>query len=88
MKRGAIDPVTGQSIPAKKTNEHFPRKYLPRIMCLDCPGKLYTPGPGESVEDFEIHLKVRLHRDKVDARLAKEIAELELLYRTAGKYVD
>ena len=76
--RGSIDPVTGQPIP---TND-FPHKYLPRIMCLDCPGKLHTPGPGGSVKNFEMHLKDRLHRDKVDARLAEEITELELLYRT------
>ncbi|EIW79899.1 hypothetical protein CONPUDRAFT_37131, partial [Coniophora puteana RWD-64-598 SS2] len=24
-----------------------------RIKCLDCPGKLYTPGPGDSLSNFE-----------------------------------
>ena len=24
-----------------------------RVRCLDCPGKLYTPGPGESLNNFE-----------------------------------
>lgn len=45
--------------------------YLPRIRCHDCPGKLYTPGPGMTVENFEVHLKNRLHREKVDARAAR-----------------
>lgn len=41
-----------------------------RIKCLDCPGKLYTPGPEESLTNFEIHLKNRQHRANVTARLA------------------
>ena len=72
MKHSAIDPATGLPTPANESNRHFPHKYLPRIKCLDCPGKLYTPGPGESVENFEVHLKIRKHREEVEARLAKE----------------
>ncbi|TDL14318.1 SNF5-domain-containing protein, partial [Rickenella mellea] len=40
-----------------------------RIKCLDCPGKLYTPGPGETLNNFEVHLKNRQHRHKVSARV-------------------
>ncbi|EJD02050.1 SNF5-domain-containing protein [Fomitiporia mediterranea MF3/22] len=40
-----------------------------RVKCLDCPGKLYTPGPGESLSNFEVHLKNRQHRAKVHGRL-------------------
>ncbi|KAM5536841.1 hypothetical protein V8D89_009559 [Ganoderma adspersum] len=40
-----------------------------RIKCADCPGKHYTPGPGESLTNFEVHLKNRQHRSKVNARL-------------------
>lgn len=40
-----------------------------RIKCLDCPGKMYTPGPGLSVENFEKHLKNRQHKQKVGIRL-------------------
>lgn len=29
----------------------------------------YTPGPGESLQNFEVHLKNRQHRQKVNARL-------------------
>lgn len=40
-----------------------------RIKCLDCPGKLYTPGPGETLQNYEVHLRNRQHRQKVNARL-------------------
>jgi len=43
--------------------------YLPRIRCHDCPGKLYTPGPLMTIENFEVHLKNRAHRDRVAARI-------------------
>ncbi|KAF4612776.1 hypothetical protein D9613_011708 [Agrocybe pediades] len=41
-----------------------------RIKCLDCPGKLYTPGPGETLSNYDVHLKNRLHRQRVNDRLA------------------
>ncbi|MCJ1478132.1 SWI/SNF chromatin-remodeling complex subunit [Lambiella insularis] len=44
--------------------------YYPRIRCRDCPGKLYTPGPQLTVENFEVHLKNRHHRDRVTRRLS------------------
>ncbi|KAJ3551105.1 hypothetical protein NM688_g4928 [Phlebia brevispora] len=40
-----------------------------RVKCLDCPGKLYTPGPGETLTNYEVHLKNRQHRQKVNNRL-------------------
>ncbi|WFD24701.1 SWI/SNF chromatin-remodeling complex subunit [Malassezia equina] len=40
-----------------------------RIRCFDCPGKVYKPGPGESLANFEIHLKNRSHRAAVAKRL-------------------
>lgn len=40
-----------------------------RVRCLDCPGKLYTPGPGESLTNFEIHLRNRHHRANVNRRV-------------------
>lgn len=42
--------------------------YYPRIKSLDCPGKLYTPGPGIIVNNFETHLKNRCHREKAEQR--------------------
>ena len=43
--------------------------YYPRIKCLDCPGILFLPGRGGTVDDLETHLKHRLHREKVDRRM-------------------
>jgi SWI/SNF-related matrix-associated actin-dependent regulator of chromatin subfamily B protein 1 len=40
-----------------------------RIKCQDCPGKLYTPGPGETLSNYEVHLKNRTHRQRVNERL-------------------
>lgn len=42
-----------------------------RIRCLDCPGKVYKPGPGESLTNFEIHLKNKSHRAAVARRLGE-----------------
>ncbi|KAJ3035715.1 SWI/SNF chromatin-remodeling complex subunit [Rhizophlyctis rosea] len=39
-----------------------------RIKCLDCPGKLYQPGPDETLGNFEVHLRNRTHRATVNAR--------------------
>ncbi|KAJ5239212.1 hypothetical protein N7468_003831 [Penicillium chermesinum] len=47
-------------------------QYLPRIRCLDCPGKLYTPGPGMTVDNFEVHLRNRQHKERVDERVARQ----------------
>ncbi len=73
MRFAILDATTNQML-----QEHFPSdqplpsntkpKWLPRIRCNDCPGKLYTPGPGTTVENFEVHLKNRLHRVQVDKR--------------------
>ncbi|SCV68409.1 BQ2448_530 [Microbotryum intermedium] len=40
-----------------------------RIRCLDCPGKLYNVGPGETLDNFSVHFKNRVHRGNVEARL-------------------
>ncbi|KAJ3993385.1 hypothetical protein F5050DRAFT_723799 [Lentinula boryana] len=42
-----------------------------RIKCVDCPGKLYKPGPGETLANFEVHLKNRQHRQRVDDRIGR-----------------
>ncbi|EEB97402.1 hypothetical protein MPER_03286 [Moniliophthora perniciosa FA553] len=43
-----------------------------RIKCIDCPGKLYKIGPGETLSNFDIHLKNRQHRQRVNERLAND----------------
>ncbi|KAJ7496936.1 hypothetical protein FB451DRAFT_1019113 [Mycena latifolia] len=40
-----------------------------RIKCLDCPGKVYITGPGETLSNYELHLKNRLHRQRVNDRM-------------------
>jgi SWI/SNF-related matrix-associated actin-dependent regulator of chromatin subfamily B protein 1 len=45
--------------------------WLPRIRCRDCPGKSYTAGPETTVTNFEVHLKNKVHRERVVARLGK-----------------
>ncbi|KAG8815945.1 SWI/SNF chromatin-remodeling complex subunit, partial [Serendipita sp. 399] len=39
-----------------------------RVKCSDCPQKLYKPGPGESLENFEVHLKNRQHLLRIAQR--------------------
>ncbi|CAK7267296.1 SWI/SNF chromatin-remodeling complex subunit [Sporothrix epigloea] len=67
-----------QLVPAPHANEpmeNYRFWYLPRIRCHDCPGKLYTPGPETTVGNFEVHLKNRFHREKVELRLARDAAK-------------
>ncbi|KAK4123162.1 SNF5-like protein [Parathielavia appendiculata] len=45
--------------------------WLPRIKCLDCPGKSYTAGPETTVQNFEVHVKNRTHRERVMARVKR-----------------
>lgn len=43
-------------------------QWLPRIKCNDCPGKLYQAGPGTTVDNFEIHLRNRTHKERREGR--------------------
>ncbi|KAJ7072654.1 SNF5-domain-containing protein [Mycena amicta] len=40
-----------------------------RIKCLDCPGKVYITGPDQTLSNYELHLKNRLHRQRVNERM-------------------
>ncbi|KAK5137193.1 hypothetical protein LTR08_000698 [Meristemomyces frigidus] len=44
-------------------------QFMPRIRCHDCPTKLYTALPESVIDDFEVHLRNRKHRDTVQTRL-------------------
>jgi SWI/SNF-related matrix-associated actin-dependent regulator of chromatin subfamily B protein 1 len=46
--------------------------YSPRLRCNDCPGKLYTALPGSVEGDFEVHLRNRNHRERVEKRMREE----------------
>jgi len=73
MRHSAVNIQTDAPCPAPaagQPTDHIKWMYLPRIRCHDCPGKLYTPGPGTTVEGFEVHLKNKQHREKVAARVA------------------
>ncbi|KAF6807303.1 swi-snf complex subunit [Colletotrichum sojae] len=75
MKYSAVNPETEMPVPVPQGTqppEGVRWMFLPRIRCLDCPGKLYTPGPDTTAGNFEVHLKNKLHRSKVDLREGKD----------------
>ena len=82
MRYSPVDIRTETPVSAPPAGQPTPPNikymYLPRIRCHDCPGKLYTPGPGMTVENFEVHLKNRVHREKVDARIVREAGGSEV----------
>lgn len=59
MRQTAYD-VADQQVTQAGAGVKF--RWMPRIRCHDCPGKLYTPGPDKTVENFLMHLKNRGHR--------------------------
>ena len=77
MRYNIIDQSTGQTVKVDQLKSNAPlpdtykAQYLPRIRCIDCPGKLYTAGPGLTVENFEVHLKNRLHKTNVERRTGR-----------------
>ncbi|KAB8077055.1 hypothetical protein BDV29DRAFT_154139 [Aspergillus leporis] len=73
MRYTAVDTETMLPVANANTDPGHKLKYqyLPRIRCHDCPGKLYTPGPGTTVDNFEVHLRNRQHKERVEERLAR-----------------
>lgn len=76
MRYSAVDSNTGGPVPLPQGGDPIPPQvrfyFLPRIRCLDCPGKLYTPGPDITASNFEVHLKNKVHKEKVELRIASE----------------
>lgn len=78
MNEAAEDPKTGAVAPKQvridtlTPNVPLPANhkayFLPRIRCMDCPGKLYNAGPEQTVNNFELHLKNRGHMENVRKR--------------------
>ncbi|KAL8874637.1 MAG: hypothetical protein Q9174_000042 [Haloplaca sp. 1 TL-2023] len=70
MRYTAVNIATDQPVALTNGQPQEEIKYMfyPRIRCLDCVGKLYTPGPDYGVNNFEVHLRNKAHRDKVVAR--------------------
>lgn len=69
MKYSYLDPHTELPIQGQPLPEGVKYAWLPRIRCLDCTTKLYTPGPEMTAQKFEAHLKFSGHREKVKQRL-------------------
>ncbi|GJE86317.1 hypothetical protein PsYK624_023970 [Phanerochaete sordida] len=86
VNRPARDPPAWLKTAMKELNDKYPDDRFEavlrrgpnpaqpewRIKCTDCPGKLYTPGPDETLTNYEVHLKNRQHRQKVNARVEKK----------------
>ncbi|KFA63440.1 hypothetical protein S40285_00299 [Stachybotrys chlorohalonatus IBT 40285] len=72
MKYSYLDPTTELPIQGQALPEGVKYVWLPRIRCLDCTTKLYTPGPDKTAQKFETHLKFSGHREKVKERLRLE----------------
>lgn len=73
MRPYCMDAASGQITkggqkPGDKAPEGLKFQFLPRIRCNDCPGKLYTAVPGRVIQDFEVHLRNRVHRETVQNR--------------------
>lgn len=69
MRYRAVNIATDYPVPLSSGQQGIEYMYYPRIRCMDCPGKTYTPGPGTDVKNFEVHLKNRIHREKVNERV-------------------
>ncbi|EAT89448.2 hypothetical protein SNOG_02717 [Parastagonospora nodorum SN15] len=85
MNEAYMNPETGkkEAKPAKLDNfsnssplpsTHKPY-FLPRIRCIDCPGKLYNAGPEHTVSNFETHLKNRQHMNNVAKRTGRQMSQ-------------
>lgn len=75
MRYFPVNPQTNTPIamqPGQQPPPDATFTFLPRIRCRDCPGKLYTPGTDGTASNFEIHLKNKMHREKVNARCGIE----------------
>ncbi|KAF2012054.1 SNF5-domain-containing protein [Aaosphaeria arxii CBS 175.79] len=80
MRYYIVNPQSGSNVKVDTLNAkeplpaHLKSLYCPRIRCIDCPGKLYSAGPGLTADNFEVHLKNRQHRASVDKRTNKASA--------------
>jgi len=75
-KTGAISskPVRMDSLaPNAPLPANHKAYFLPRIRCMDCPGKLYNAGPEQTVNNFELHLKNRIHMENVRKRTGQPL---------------
>jgi SWI/SNF-related matrix-associated actin-dependent regulator of chromatin subfamily B protein 1 len=73
MKWTLLDKTTGAVVRQDRSDgvppENISYGWVPRIKCNDCPGKQYTAAPDNAADNFEVHLKNRLHQQRVDQRV-------------------
>lgn len=69
MKYSYLDPKTELPVQAQPLPPGVKHAWLPRIRCLDCMTKLYTPGPDMTAQKFESHLEFSKHKEKVRQRI-------------------
>ncbi|KAJ6783079.1 hypothetical protein PWT90_10051 [Aphanocladium album] len=72
MKYSYLDPITELPVQTQPLPDGVKYAWLPRIRCLDCTSKLYTPGPDMTAQKFETHLRFSSHREAVRNRLLAE----------------
>ncbi|KAF4992399.1 hypothetical protein FDECE_13726, partial [Fusarium decemcellulare] len=75
MKYSYLDPVTELPVQSQPLPDGVKYAWLPRIRCLDCTTKLYTPGPDMTATKFEAHLRFSAHREQVRIRQVREAAK-------------
>ena len=67
--------MSPRAFPLKSmTAEIDPSHARPLLSSADCPGKVYKPGPGETLENFAAHLRFTGHIRAVASRLEQESA--------------
>ena len=77
MRLTAVSDETGEPISLKGGSAQPPNVswyFYPRVRCNDCPGRLYTPDDNLGSSNFEVHLKNKGHKLKVNERLENERA--------------
>ncbi|ATY60809.1 SWI-SNF complex subunit [Cordyceps militaris] len=72
MKYSYLDPITELPVQIHPLPDGVKYAWLPRIRCLDCTSKLYTPGPDMTAQKFETHLRFSSHREAVRARVVAD----------------
>ena len=76
MRYTTVSKETDLPVPSKPNEQpaqgSVKYMYYPRIKCLDCPQKIYTPGPETGVTNFEVHLKNKIHMRRVEERIRKD----------------
>ena len=89
MKLVLVDPVTNETVTNHSAEaSRAVQMKQPRIRCKDCKGKVYNPGPEETVGNFEKHLRNATHRKRVNERVQKPTAPQDIAREEAAAIAD